>query len=125
MILKSNPIHLHAANKDAVIEMKNELFIMEMVDNPFAVKLYLHYLVNETLYIFMQLADAGSFGKLLEKGGVLDEKESQFYFAQMICGVNHMHACNIAHRDIKVRRSALILYTIAINAFYIFSQLIS
>ncbi len=27
--------------------MKNELFIMEMVDNPFAVKLFLHFLVNE------------------------------------------------------------------------------
>lgn len=36
--------------------MKNELFIMEMVSNPFAVKLYLHYLVNQTLYIFMQVS---------------------------------------------------------------------
>ncbi len=49
----------------------------------------------------MQLADAGSFGKMLEKGGALDEKDSKFYFAQMACGVDHMHQCNIAHRDIK------------------------
>ncbi len=27
--------------------MKNELFIMEKVKNPFAVKLYMHFLVNE------------------------------------------------------------------------------
>ncbi|KAH9408959.1 hypothetical protein TYRP_011232 [Tyrophagus putrescentiae] len=87
--------------QDAVIEMKNELFIMEMVDNPFAVRLYMHFLVNEKLYIFMQLADAGSFGKLLEKGGAMDERDAKFYFAQMVCGVGHMHACNIAHRDIK------------------------
>lgn len=39
-------------NQDAVIEMKNELFIMEKVKNPFAVKLYMHFLVNEVyLYI--------------------------------------------------------------------------
>lgn len=46
---------LNAENNDSVTEMKNELFIMEMVSNPFAVKLYLHYLVNQTLYIFMQV----------------------------------------------------------------------
>lgn len=47
------------------------------------------------------MADAGSFGKLLEKGGALDEKDSKFYFAQMVCGVSHMHTCNVSHRDIK------------------------
>ena len=92
---------VQVSNQDAVLEMKNELFIMEMVDNPFAIKLYLHFLVNQTLYIFMQLADAGCFGKMLEKDGVLDEDEARYYFAQMCCGVSHMHERNIAHRDIK------------------------
>lgn len=100
---------IYPANNDAVTEMKNELFIMEMVDNPFAVRLYLHFLVNEKLYIFMQLADAGSFGKMLEKGGALDEKDSKFYFAQMVCGVFFMHQCNIAHRDIKPAVGVMLL----------------
>lgn len=88
-------------DQDAILEMKNELFIMEMVENPFAIRLYLHYLVNQTLYIFMQLADAGSFGKMLEKYGALSEDDARYYFAQMCCGVAHMHARDIAHRDIK------------------------
>lgn len=92
---------------------------MEMVDNPFAVKLYMHFLVSEKLFIFMQLADAGSFGKLLEKGGALDEKESKFYFAQMACGVNHMHLCNIAHRDIKPAVSFLAMFSSNTHSFYV------
>lgn len=38
---------------------------------------------------------------MLEKEGVLDEKDSKFYFAQMCAGVENMHHCNVAHRDIK------------------------
>mgnify|MGYP002649381211 CR=1 FL=1 len=49
----------------------------------------------------MALADAGCFGKMLEKEGVLTEKDSKFYFAQMCAGVENMHHCNVAHRDIK------------------------
>lgn len=82
-------------------EMKNELFIMEMIENPYAVRLYLHYLVNTKLYIFMQLANKGSFGKFLEKNGVLPETESKQFFAQMCCGVEAMHLKGIVHRDIK------------------------
>lgn len=88
----------HKARMD---EMKNELFIMEMIENPYAVRLYLHYLVNTKLYIFMQLADKGSFGKYLEKGGVLPEAESKQFFAQMCCGIEAMHLKGIVHRDIK------------------------
>lgn len=49
----------------------------------------------------MQFAEAGSFGKLLEKDGVMNEKECKYYFSQMIVGIEHMHDLFIAHRDIK------------------------
>lgn len=50
--------YLVIENQDAVIEMKNELFIMEKVKNPFAVKLYMHFLVNEVYpYICTTCAD--------------------------------------------------------------------
>lgn len=38
---------------------------------------------------------------MLEKEGVLDEKDAKFYFAQMCAGVENMHNSNVAHRDIK------------------------
>lgn len=48
---QNEPNFTEPENQDAVIEMKNELFIMEKVKNPFAVKLYMHFLVNEVLFL--------------------------------------------------------------------------
>ena len=61
----------------------------------------------------MQLADAGSFGKLLEKGGALDEKNSQFYFAQV------SPSCTMIMQRpvIKKRKSSMSLDGLWCNAY--------
>lgn len=95
--------------KDSRVEdMKNELFIMEKVTHLYVVKLYSHFLTQSKengnrLYIFMELADKGDFSKICKKEGPFSEKEAQGYFAQIACGINHMHSLGIAHRDIKLQ----------------------
>ncbi|KPM04185.1 protein kinase-like protein 9 [Sarcoptes scabiei] len=82
-------------------EMKNELFIMEAINNPFTIKVFVHYLVNHKLFIFMMLANAGCFGKYLENNITLTENRSKYFFSMMLASIEYMHDCHIAHRDIK------------------------
>lgn len=70
------------------------------------VKLFLHFLTQSgngnRLYLFMELADGGDMSKFCAKKGMMTEKEAKLYYAQIACGVNHMHSLGIAHRDIKL-----------------------
>lgn len=96
-----------------VVDMKNELFIMEKVKHLYVVKLYTHFITQSSdngnrLYIFMELADGGNFAKFCQKKGAMTEKEAALYFAQIVCGVNHMHSLGIAHRDIKLQNVLLL-----------------
>ena len=59
------------------------------------------------MYIFMELADGGNFAKFVQKKGTLTEAEAKLYYAQMVCGINHMHSLGIAHRDIKLQNVLL------------------
>lgn len=51
-----------------------------------------------------QLAEGGNLYKYIQKTGVPDETLGKKYFAQILCGINHMHGYGIAHRDVKVHR---------------------
>lgn len=93
---------------DRVEDMKNELFIMEKISNLYIVKLYTHFLTQtkengNRLYIFMELADKGDFSKVCQSEGPMSEKTAAGFFAQIVCGINHMHSMGIAHRDIKMQ----------------------
>ena len=100
--------------KDSRVEdMKNELFIMEKVKHLYIVKLMHHFLTQSKangirLYIFMELADGGDFSKFCQKKGAMTENDCKPYFAQIICGINHMHSLGIAHRDIKLQNVLLV-----------------
>lgn len=82
--------------------MKNELFILKKIQSPYIVKLYAHFIVNAHLYMFMKLANSGTFRRYIKNKGVLVEKEAQVFFAQTLNAVEHMHSLHIAHRDIKL-----------------------
>ena len=55
----------------------------------------------------MELADGGNFAKFVQKKGTLTEAECKLYYAQIVCGINHMHSLGIAHRDIKLQNVLL------------------
>lgn len=96
------------SKKSLVVDMKNELFVMEKVNHPFIVRLYRHFIINEYLFIFMQMANGGTLSKFVNDYGPLSEKESKIPFAQILSGVAHMHKLNIAHRDLKLSNILLL-----------------
>lgn len=64
--------------------------------------------VNNHLYLFIKLANAGNFAKYVKEKGVLTEKEAGYFFSQILLGLDYMHSKSIAHRDMKlVRESSL------------------
>lgn len=106
-----------------IMDMKNELFIMEKVKHLYIVKLMKHFMTlspsGNRLYLFMELADGGDFSKLINKSGPFTENQAKLYFAQIICGINHMHSLGIAHRDIKPGNILLKKDTTSITGDYL------
>lgn len=82
-------------------DMKNELFILKKMHNPYVVKLYAHFVANNHLFIFIRLANGGAMDSYIKEKGVIPERESQNFFAQILNGLEYMHSLNIAHRDMK------------------------
>ncbi|KAH7644366.1 hypothetical protein HUG17_6728 [Dermatophagoides farinae] len=87
-------------------ENKNELLTIERVRHPYVIKVYCHFVVQgngfNRMYIFMALADGGNLYKFIRnRNTLITEEKCRLYFAQILCGINHMHSVGIAHRDIK------------------------
>ena len=95
-----------ACHRDAFEENKNELLTIERVRHAYVIKVYCHFVVQgngfKRMYIFMALADGGNLYKFLKnRNQIITEYQCRLYFAQILCGLNHMHSVGIAHRDIK------------------------
>lgn len=90
-------------------DMKNELFTMIRVNHPFIMYMFHNFIVNQSIFIFMQLANGGSFSNFLSRYGPLDEYESKAPFCQILSGVCHMHKQNIAHKDLKLANLLLMM----------------
>jgi serine/threonine protein kinase len=67
----------------------------------FMVHLYASFQTEEILYIAMDFCAGGDLREMLEVIGVLEDKEAQLWFAEMICAVNALHDLNYIHRDLK------------------------
>ena len=50
-----------------ITDMKNELYVLKKLSNPYIVKLYCHFVVNNVLYIFIKLANGGNFAKYVKE----------------------------------------------------------
>lgn len=104
-------------------ESEKELLVMERVRHPYIVDVYCHFVVKspeeELMFIFMQLADGGNFSIFLKKYGPMLENKAKLYYAQMLCGVNHMHNMFIAHRDIKLQNILLVTFPKSITGDYL------
>lgn len=94
-------ISLGDKSKDTV----KEVFMLKNITHPNIIKCYASFIEDENLYIVMEYAEGGDLLSL-----ILKQKEAQRYFSeqsiwkyawQICCGMLHMHAQGIIHRDIK------------------------
>ena len=96
-----------------IADMKNELFVLERNHHPYIMTLYEHFIIDNQLYIIMKYAYNGSLTKVLKFKGPMSEKDCKKPFAQIVCGLQHMHNKGICHRDLKCDN---ILFDSKINA---------
>ena len=70
-------------------------------DNPYIVKLYYTFQTDKKLYFVLEYCPGGELFNLLQKKKRLSEEQTQFYAAQMVLALEHLHKFDIIYRDLK------------------------
>jgi p70 ribosomal S6 kinase len=90
---------LHKRNH--VTYMKAERDIMARVDHPFIVRLKCAFQTDNKLFLVMDYLAGGELFFHLNKQGLMLEESSQFYIAEIVLALEHLHSLDILHRDLK------------------------
>ena len=88
-------------NKGDIIRLKREFEIIVKFNHPNLVKVKDILEDKNNYYIIMDYCEGGELFKYILKKGYLSEKESSFYFYQLINGLEYIHSLGIVHRDLK------------------------
>ena len=81
--------------------IEREIKYLKLFSHPNIIQIY-EVIENITsFYIVMEYAQGGELFNYIVEKEKLSEKESSFYFYQIIQGVKEIHSKNICHRDIK------------------------
>ena len=86
---------------DEVKQLQREIDILKILKHPNIVEYYDNDIINSYLVILMEFVPGGSVHGLIEKKGVLTEKQASRYTKQTLQGLTYLHSNNIIHRDIK------------------------
>ncbi|TRY88140.1 hypothetical protein DNTS_029448 [Danionella cerebrum] len=81
----------------------NEKKILEQVNSRFVVSLAYAYEAKETLCLILTLLNGGDLRFHIYNMGKerLDKEQVQFYAAEILCGLDHLHQKSIIYRDLK------------------------
>ncbi|XP_063933840.1 myosin light chain kinase A-like isoform X2 [Zophobas morio] len=80
---------------------RREADILRTIDHPCIIQFYDFFETKSAYYIFLELALDGSLFDHIINQGKLSERESLFFFYQMLTAVDHLHRLGITHRDLK------------------------
>jgi len=109
------------ALKGLDVKMKSEAFaeveILSMLNHPNIISYYKHFIGDETLYIELEYAKAGTLADHIKRqkieGEYFDQETILWHFYQLCKAVEYIHDVGIMHRDIK-----------ALNIFFMQSGLL-
>lgn len=87
--------------KNNVEYMKSERNILIKLNFPFLIKMHFSFQTQRKLFLVFDFLCGGEFFYLIKKNGVINEKNVQFYLAEIILTINYLHSNKIIHRDIK------------------------
>ncbi len=87
--------------ENKVRQVMNEKAIMEQLDHPCIVKLHWAFQTKSKLHFVMDFCAGGELFYHLHNVGKLTEKQAQFYFAEIVLGLEYLHKHSIIYRDLK------------------------
>ena len=90
-----------ALNKHNFERIKRELSILKNCKHPNIIKIHDTKEDQNNFYFIMEYCQYGELFLHIVNNKRLDDKQSSFYFFQLINGLNYLHINNIVHRDLK------------------------
>lgn len=87
-------------SKDALKNVRREIAIMKLLDNPFVVKLIDVVESESTIFIIMEYAGTELYD-YVSSAGALGTYEASRILHQIVRGINYCHSIGIVHRDLK------------------------
>jgi serine/threonine protein kinase len=88
-------------NKKSVSSVMNEKEFLCKLNHPFLVNMTSAFQDREYLYLIMDYLDGGDLRYHLGNKRYFNEKETKFFVANILIGLEYMHKNKIIHRDIK------------------------
>ncbi|KAJ3037356.1 hypothetical protein HK097_003542 [Rhizophlyctis rosea] len=88
-------------------KLMREISILQTLDHPFIVKLIEVIETEQYIGMVLEYASGGELFEHILAHRYLKERDACRFFAQLIAGVNYLHALNIVHRDLKLENLLL------------------
>ncbi|KAJ2883818.1 rim15, signal transduction response regulator [Coemansia aciculifera] len=89
-------------SKNQISNVKAERAIMmAQTGSPFVVRLLYTFQSRTSLYLVMEYLNGGDCAALLKAIGTLSEDWARNYLAEVVLGIEDLHARNVVHRDLK------------------------
>ena len=88
-------------NKNEYNRIEREIKYLKLFNHPNIIQIYEVSESSSSFYIVMEYAPGGELFNYIVEKEKLTEKESSFYFYQIIQAVKEIHKKKICHRDIK------------------------
>jgi len=80
---------------------KSEKQILQQIDHPFIVHLRFAFQTSSKLYLVLDFLSGGELFFHLSKEVKFSTERAQFYTAELVLALGHMHSLDIIYRDIK------------------------
>ncbi|WVF70959.1 hypothetical protein IAT40_005755 [Kwoniella sp. CBS 6097] len=88
--------------KNQITNVKAErTILMNQASSPYVVRLFFSFQSKEYLYLVMEYLNGGDCSTLVKTLGGLSEEWARNYTAEVVLGLEYLHARNVVHRDIK------------------------
>eukprot|EP01101_Sappina_pedata_P001269 TRINITY_DN1136_c0_g1_i1.p1 TRINITY_DN1136_c0_g1~~TRINITY_DN1136_c0_g1_i1.p1 ORF type:complete len:450 (-),score=186.59 TRINITY_DN1136_c0_g1_i1:134-1483(-) len=94
-------------NKDMILERqelehaKAEKSVLQKLVHPFLVNLNYSFQTPDKLYLVMDFVNGGELFFHLQKDKRFSEERARFYLAEILCGLEYLHANGVIYRDLK------------------------
>merc|ERR1712166_665293 len=94
-------------SKDTVVthgaqtQTENEIHLLKGIYTPFIVRMHYTMQDDRCVFLVMEMVSGGEFFKFLVRQQMLAESHCQFYTANVICALRHMHEIDIVYSDLK------------------------